>query len=126
MAQKVLRESEVNEMKARFNKISLSIEKDKEKQLSRLFEEIESGFEYIGCSAIEDKLQDGVPETIETLMNANIRIWILTGDKKVTNKYLKIKLISLGNSNRDRKVLQIDFKRRGNGRYRSGFSFRQR
>ncbi len=93
MAQKVLKESEVNEMKARFNKISLSTEKDKEKQLSKLFEEIESDFEYIGCSAIEDKLQDGVPETIETLMNANIRIWILTGDKKVVNKYLLFKLI---------------------------------
>jgi len=37
--------------------------------------------EYLGSSAIEDKLQDGVAETIENIMNANIRVWVLTGDK---------------------------------------------
>lgn len=35
----------------------------------------------IGASAIEDKLQDGVPETIDILLKANIKIWVLTGDK---------------------------------------------
>lgn len=36
----------------------------------------------IGASAIEDKLQDGVPETIAKLAKADIKIWVLTGDKK--------------------------------------------
>lgn len=39
---------------------------------------------YIGCTAIEDKLQEGVPETIEILRHANINIWMLTGDKMET------------------------------------------
>uniref|UniRef100_A0A8B9HM62 Phospholipid-transporting ATPase n=1 Tax=Astyanax mexicanus TaxID=7994 RepID=A0A8B9HM62_ASTMX len=38
----------------------------------------------IGATAIEDKLQDGVPETIAKLAKANIKIWVLTGDKKET------------------------------------------
>jgi magnesium-transporting ATPase (P-type) len=36
----------------------------------------------IGATAIEDKLQDGVPETIAKLAKADIKIWVLTGDKK--------------------------------------------
>ena len=38
----------------------------------------------VGASAIEDKLQDGVPNTIATLARANIKIWVLTGDKDET------------------------------------------
>jgi P-type E1-E2 ATPase len=40
--------------------------------------------EYVGSSAIEDKLQDLVPETIATLIETNIRVWVLTGDKQET------------------------------------------
>ncbi len=36
---------------------------------------------YIGSSAIEDLLQEEVPETIEKLMTAGIKVWVLTGDK---------------------------------------------
>lgn len=36
----------------------------------------------LGATAIEDKLQDGVPETISRLSKADIKIWVLTGDKK--------------------------------------------
>ena len=38
----------------------------------------------IGCTAIEDKLQDGVPQTIGLLREAGINIWMLTGDKMET------------------------------------------
>lgn len=36
----------------------------------------------LGATAIEDKLQDGVPQTIEILGKAQIKIWVLTGDKQ--------------------------------------------
>lgn len=36
----------------------------------------------LGATAIEDKLQSGVPETIVTLNKAKIKIWVLTGDKQ--------------------------------------------
>ena len=41
----------------------------------------------IGATAIEDKLQDGVPETIAKLAKADIKIWVLTGDKKGMCRY---------------------------------------
>lgn len=33
-------------------------------------------------TAIEDKLQEGVPETITLLQQAGLKVWVLTGDKK--------------------------------------------
>ncbi|KAM8743832.1 phospholipid-transporting ATPase IC isoform 1-T2 [Acanthopagrus schlegelii] len=57
---------------------------DREAALDRVYEEIESNLMLIGATAIEDKLQDGVPETIATLAKADIKIWVLTGDKKET------------------------------------------
>lgn len=47
-------------------------------------EQIEKDFELAGATAIEDKLQKGVPETIDKLRRANIRLWMLTGDKRET------------------------------------------
>jgi phospholipid-translocating ATPase len=45
---------------------------------------IEQNFDLAGATAIEDKLQKGVPETIDKLRRANIKIWMLTGDKRET------------------------------------------
>uniref|UniRef100_A0A3Q3NKT7 Phospholipid-transporting ATPase n=1 Tax=Mastacembelus armatus TaxID=205130 RepID=A0A3Q3NKT7_9TELE len=52
--------------------------------LDRVYEQIENNLMLIGATAIEDKLQDGVPETIAKLAKAEIKIWVLTGDKKET------------------------------------------
>jgi len=38
----------------------------------------------IGATVVEDKLQDGVPDTIQSLHEANIKVWMLTGDKLET------------------------------------------
>lgn len=38
--------------------------------------------ELIGCTAVEDKLQDGVSETIKLIKDCGIMIYILTGDKR--------------------------------------------
>lgn len=43
-------------------------------------------FQLLGATAIEDKLQQGVPETIALLTLANIKIWVLTGDKQGERK----------------------------------------
>jgi phospholipid-translocating ATPase len=45
---------------------------------------IEQQLELGGATAIEDKLQKGVPETIERLRRAGIKMWMLTGDKRET------------------------------------------
>ncbi|KAK1415692.1 hypothetical protein QVD17_31477 [Tagetes erecta] len=58
--------------------------RDREKKLDEVAELIEKDLTLIGCTAIEDKLQEGVPSCIETLSKAGIKIWVLTGDKLET------------------------------------------
>ena len=43
--------------------------------------EIEKDFVVLAATAIEDKLQDDVDETIFALRNAEVKVWVLTGDK---------------------------------------------
>ncbi|XP_063066751.1 phospholipid-transporting ATPase IC [Engraulis encrasicolus] len=57
---------------------------NREEALDTVYELIEKDMLLIGATAIEDKLQDGVPETIAKLAKADIKIWVLTGDKKET------------------------------------------
>ncbi|ORX65446.1 aminophospholipid translocase [Anaeromyces robustus] len=57
---------------------------NREEELSKAAELIEKDLFLLGATAIEDKLQDGIPETITTLSQAGIKIWILTGDKQET------------------------------------------
>eukprot|EP01053_Blabericola_migrator_P005325 Blabericola_migrator_1__5324@NODE_272_length_10504_cov_138_380473_g227_i0_p1_GENE_NODE_272_length_10504_cov_138_380473_g227_i0NODE_272_length_10504_cov_138_380473_g227_i0_p1_ORF_typecomplete_len1787_score403_99PhoLip_ATPase_C/PF16212_5/1_7e04PhoLip_ATPase_C/PF16212_5/8e03PhoLip_ATPase_C/PF16212_5/2_1e37Hydrolase/PF00702_26/0_003Hydrolase/PF00702_26/7_3e20Hydrolase/PF00702_26/0_039E1E2_ATPase/PF00122_20/2_6e25E1E2_ATPase/PF00122_20/5_5e03PhoLip_ATPase_N/PF16209_5/3_9e15PhoLip_ATPase_N/PF16209_5/1 len=49
-----------------------------------VFSELEKDLILVGCTAIEDKLQDQVPQTIEALKDAGIKVWVLTGDKVET------------------------------------------
>ena len=69
--------------KAIYQKATTSLENRQE-----LIEEagamIEAQLELAGATAIEDKLQDGVPDTIDKLRRANIKVWMLTGDKRET------------------------------------------
>ncbi|KAG9488281.1 hypothetical protein GDO78_007861 [Eleutherodactylus coqui] len=83
LAYKDLDEAYFTEWKKRHHEASTSLE-NREEKLAVLYEEIEKDLKLIGASAIEDKLQDGVPQTIETLTKADIKIWVLTGDKQET------------------------------------------
>ncbi|CAO3621672.1 unnamed protein product [Mucor fragilis] len=53
-------------------------------ELDKAAEIIEKDMTLLGATAIEDKLQDGVPDTIHTLQQANIKVWVLTGDRQET------------------------------------------
>lgn len=57
---------------------------NREDALAAIAEEIETNLILLGATAIEDKLQDGVPETLRKLEQAGVKIWILTGDKQET------------------------------------------
>ncbi|KAL4805802.1 hypothetical protein BDV18DRAFT_139873 [Aspergillus unguis] len=57
---------------------------DREEKLENVASAIEQELMLIGGTAIEDKLQDGVPDTISLLANAGIKLWVLTGDKVET------------------------------------------
>lgn len=57
---------------------------NRDKKLVDLYEKIESDLVLIGSTAVEDRLQEDVSSTLETLRKAGIKIWVLTGDKKET------------------------------------------
>ncbi|XP_076414963.1 phospholipid-transporting ATPase IK isoform X5 [Peromyscus maniculatus bairdii] len=52
--------------------------------LHHVYNKMEQNLQLLGATAIEDKLQDGVPETIRCLKKGNIKVWVLTGDKPET------------------------------------------
>ena len=57
---------------------------DREDRLEEVADRIERELMLIGGTAIEDRLQDGVPDTIALLGQAGIKLWVLTGDKVET------------------------------------------
>ncbi|KAJ7724330.1 phospholipid-transporting ATPase 1 [Mycena maculata] len=56
----------------------------REEAIEAACEQIECNLSILGATALEDKLQEGVPEAIEMLHRAGIKLWILTGDKLQT------------------------------------------
>ncbi|KAF0293172.1 putative phospholipid-transporting ATPase VA [Amphibalanus amphitrite] len=56
----------------------------REHKLQRSYAAMENRLELLGCTGIEDRLQEGVPETLCALREAGIVVWVLTGDKQET------------------------------------------
>ncbi|NXR43978.1 AT8B2 ATPase, partial [Hippolais icterina] len=83
LAYKDLEESYYKEWSERLHQAGNAPEA-REDHLARLYDEVEHNMMLLGATAIEDKLQQGVPETIAILTLANIKIWVLTGDKQET------------------------------------------
>eukprot|EP00435_Cladocopium_sp_Y103_P042653 s786_g11.t2 len=61
-----------------------TVAEDREREMARVAAEVEHSLRPAGVTAIEDKLQDGVPEAIVSVKAAGIRFWVLTGDKTET------------------------------------------
>ncbi|KAG0173340.1 hypothetical protein DFQ28_008776 [Apophysomyces sp. BC1034] len=80
IASRVLEEDVYQQWAARYKDASNSIS-NRDEQIESVCEEIEQSLTLIGGTAIEDKLQEGVPETVAVLAQAGIKIWVLTGDK---------------------------------------------
>ena len=80
---RILSEEELEEWLATHKAAAKSI-KDREKKLTNCALAIEKNLHIVGATAIEDRLQDGVPETIRNLEEAGIKLWVLTGDKRET------------------------------------------
>ncbi|CAH0588005.1 unnamed protein product [Chrysodeixis includens] len=83
LAWRPLEERGFAEWKRRHHAAALALH-DRDEQLDAIYEEIETDLLLMGVTAIEDKLQDGVPETIANLSMAGIKVWVLTGDKQET------------------------------------------
>jgi phospholipid-translocating ATPase len=83
LAYRVVPEDEYNSWVEGYRNALLSVD-DRESEIERVSEEAEQHLLLLGATAIEDKLQDGVPEAIADLKKAGIKIWVLTGDKLET------------------------------------------
>lgn len=83
LAERTIDEPFFNRWRRKQQDAALSMS-DREDRLEAIYEEIECDMKLVGVTAIEDKLQDGVPETIANLQMAGIKIWVLTGDKQET------------------------------------------
>ena len=81
MGYKEITDIQINYWDSKINEAKLNGNCSK---LYEIYDEIEKDLRFLGCSAIQDKLQEGVPETIKTLMECGIRVWVLTGDKLET------------------------------------------
>ncbi len=83
-ASRQLTEDEVTNLDTVLGKLSDPKTSPEEKFLldrdyEALVKQLESELQLVGCSAVEDKLQDGVPQCIASLRAADINVWMLTG-----------------------------------------------
>ncbi|CAI5499201.1 unnamed protein product [Closterium sp. Naga37s-1] len=84
LAYRELSEEECGEWLERYEGARRSLSAEREALVDAAAEEIEQGLTLLGATAVEDKLQQGVPEAIDRLAQAGIKIWVLTGDKLET------------------------------------------
>ncbi|KAJ9119842.1 hypothetical protein QFC24_005556 [Naganishia onofrii] len=95
LASRIIPDDEYRRWTAKYEQAASQIH-GRAEALEQIAEEIEQNLNLLGATAIEDKLQDGVPDTIHTLQQAGIKIWVLTGDRQETaiNIGLSCRLIS--------------------------------
>jgi phospholipid-transporting ATPase len=96
LAMREIPEQEFQEWWKVFDKAQTTVSGNRSEELDKAAEILEHDFYLLGATAIEDRLQDGVPETIHTLQEAGIKVWVLTGDRQETaiNIGMSCKLIS--------------------------------
>eukprot|EP00826_Nyctotherus_ovalis_P004059 TRINITY_DN1083_c0_g5_i2.p1 TRINITY_DN1083_c0_g5~~TRINITY_DN1083_c0_g5_i2.p1 ORF type:complete len:1166 (+),score=321.79 TRINITY_DN1083_c0_g5_i2:252-3749(+) len=105
MAMKVFEPNEFIAWRAEMDKVKLFVPatseeaEDKQRKLNDLTERAEAGLTYLGCTVVEDKLQENVENTIHNLEKAGIQVWMITGDKMETAESIgySCKMFTKGN-----------------------------
>ena len=83
IAQRVISEAEYQEWSIEHDAAASAVQ-DRDDKLDAVADTIERELTLLGGTAIEDRLQDGVPDAIQLLAQAGIKLWVLTGDKVET------------------------------------------
>lgn len=104
IAQKELDPTYFQNWLARYKEAYSSIDDSREEIIDELDEEIEQNLILLGGTAIEDRLQQGVPDSIGILREAGIKLWVLTGDRIETAINIGFSCNLLGN---DMKLLVV-------------------
>lgn len=83
---KEIDQAEYDRYRSNFNEINRTAQlEERESRIENLDQSFEGGQILLGCTAIEDKLQENTAQTIEMLRNAGIKIWMVTGDVEGTS-----------------------------------------
>ena len=88
-AQQLISEEKYNDFKIKYDAAKLNLT-NREKEIRKVADRLEVNLEFLGVTGVEDKLQDQVGLTIESLKNAGINVWMLTGDKVETAKCISV------------------------------------
>ncbi|KAK6355385.1 hypothetical protein TWF696_004492 [Orbilia brochopaga] len=83
LAERVLTEEEYREWMLQYD-AAISATVGRDEKVEEVSDMIEQNLTLLGGTAIEDRLQDGVPDSIALLGEAGIKLWVLTGDKVET------------------------------------------
>ncbi|KAG0484214.1 hypothetical protein HPP92_008293 [Vanilla planifolia] len=84
LAYRELDDEEYERFNKEFTEAKNSVSADRDEKIDAAADMIEKHLILLGATAVEDKLQNGVPECIDKLAQAQIKIWVLTGDKMET------------------------------------------
>ncbi|RID55229.1 hypothetical protein BRARA_G02504 [Brassica rapa] len=84
LAYRELDEKEYKVFSERISEAKSSVSADRESLIEQVTGKVEKDLILLGATAVEDKLQNGVPDCIDKLAQAGIKIWVLTGDKMET------------------------------------------
>ncbi|KAK8465055.1 hypothetical protein PHAVU_010G136600 [Phaseolus vulgaris] len=84
LAYRKLDEEEYKAWNNEFQKAKASVGAERDSMLERVSDMMEKELILVGATAVEDKLQKGVPQCIDNLAQAGLKIWVLTGDKMET------------------------------------------
>ncbi|KAG9072863.1 hypothetical protein KI688_000643 [Linnemannia hyalina] len=115
LAQRVLDQETYNQWATKYAEAGKALD-DRAKKMDQVAEEIERDLTLLGATAIEDKLQEGVPESIAALREAGIKVWVLTGDKletainigfasRLLEKDMKLEIMKMGRNEDPTRVL---------------------
>ncbi|KAF2982537.1 hypothetical protein EK904_008387, partial [Melospiza melodia maxima] len=85
VAFKELTEKEYDRIDRQLNEAKMALQ-DREEKMAKVFDDTEADMHLIGATAVEDRLQEQLAETIEALHAAGMKVWVLTGDKMETAK----------------------------------------
>jgi phospholipid-translocating ATPase len=91
-------DEEYDEWSESYHEATISLD-DREAKIDAACEALERDLRLLGATAIEDRLQDGVPETIADLKEAGIKIWVATGDKLETAIGMSLLYMCITNAN---------------------------
>ncbi|GBG84313.1 GT47-family glycosyltransferase [Chara braunii] len=84
LSYRILSEEEYHNWNTTFQEAKTTVGPERDAKVDEAAEAIERELLLVGATGVEDKLQPGVPEAIDRLAQAGLKIWVLTGDKVET------------------------------------------